>query len=74
VAGRVISMRRQGKNLAFYDIHQEGVKVQVMCNSNNHKGPRDFNELHSHFRRGDIIGVVGRPGKTNTEELSIAPG
>ena len=45
-----------------------------MCNENNHKGPRTFDELYSTIRRGDIIGVVGKPGRTNTEELSIAPG
>lgn len=45
-----------------------------MCNSNNHKGNRNFEQLYSTIRRGDIIGVVGRPGRTNTEELSIAPG
>lgn len=45
-----------------------------MCNSNNHVGERDFQQLHSTFRRGDIIGVIGKPGRTNTEELSIAPG
>ena len=43
-----------------------------MCNSNNHKVNRDFEELHSTIRRGDIIGIVGLPGRTNTSEISIA--
>lgn len=74
LAGRVTNIRKQGKNLVFIDLKQEGETLQVMCNSNNHKGNRTFEELYSTIRRGDIIGVVGLPGKTNTEELSIAPG
>jgi lysyl-tRNA synthetase class 2 len=31
-----------------------------------------FEELHSTIRRGDIIGVIGKPGRTKTEELSIS--
>ena len=68
------NIRKQGKNLVFIDLKQEGERLQVMCNSNNHKSNRSFEELYSTIRRGDIIGVVGRPGKTNTDELSIAPG
>lgn len=45
-----------------------------MCSSNNHKGNRSFDELYATIRRGDIIGVVGLPGRTNPGELSIAPG
>ena len=66
IAGRVTNIRHQGKKLVFYDIRQEGERLQVMCNSNNHKGNRDFEELHSTIRRGDIIGIVGLPGRTNT--------
>lgn len=45
-----------------------------MCNAGNHSSPKAFEEVHSVFRRGDIIGVVGKPGRTKREELSIAPG
>lgn len=74
LAGRVTNIRIQGKNLVFYDLKGEGKRLQVMCNINNHKGTQAFNEVHSKFRRGDIIGVVGNPGKTKRGELSIAPG
>jgi lysyl-tRNA synthetase class 2 len=67
IAGRVTNIRRQGKNLVFIDIKQEGTRLQVMCNANNHKGPRSFDELHATIRRGDIIGIVGNPGRTNAE-------
>ena len=34
---------------------------------------RDFNEVHSVIKRGDIVGVTGIPGKSNKGELSIFP-
>lgn len=74
LAGRIHRIRYQGKSLVFIDIKQEGEQLQVMCNANNFKGTRSFEEVIATFRRGDIVGIVGRPGKTNTEELSIAPG
>ncbi len=45
-----------------------------MCNINSHKGLQGFVDVHSKFRRGDIIGVIGQPGRTKRGELSIAPG
>jgi lysyl-tRNA synthetase class 2 len=34
-------------------------------------GIRDFNLVHDVLRRGDIVGVVGFPGKTKKGELSV---
>lgn len=45
-----------------------------MCNTGSHKGLQSFAEVHSKFRRGDIIGVIGTAGRTTRGELSIAPG
>ena len=45
-----------------------------MCNQGSHKGTQGFAEVHSKFRRGDIIGVIGHAGRTKRGELSIAPG
>jgi lysyl-tRNA synthetase class 2 len=47
-----------------------------MCQSDNAAGDVPFEKQHEHIRRGDIIGVVGWPGRTNpakrdTGELSI---
>ena len=74
MAGRVTNIRKQGKSLIFYDITGDGQKLQVVCNIHNHKTEKPFDEAHSTFRRGDIIGVIGKPGRSNTNELSIAPG
>lgn len=72
IAARVTNIRHMGKKLVFYDLKQEGDRLQVLCNSTNHKLERDFEELHSTIRRGDIIGIVGLPGRSKTGELSIA--
>lgn len=74
VAGRVISMRAMGSNLIFYDLQGDGQKLQIMVNSKNHEGEEDFKTTHQYIRRGDIIGVKGKPGRTATGELSLAPG
>lgn len=71
LAGRVTVIRKQGKNLIFYDIKQEGERVQIMCNSGNYKGETPFDDLHATIRRGDIIGLTGKPGRTNTDEISL---
>lgn len=73
VAGRVTNIRKQGKNLIFYDIVGDGKRLQIICNIKDHKEGSSFEESHSVFRRGDIIGVVGRAGRSNTNELSLAP-
>jgi lysyl-tRNA synthetase class 2 len=64
VAGRIYSKRGQGK-LMFYDIHGEGLKIQIMSDLGRYEGGEDaFREIHSLIKRGDIVGVVGCPGKS----------
>jgi lysyl-tRNA synthetase class 2 len=50
----------------FYDIRDEGVKIQVMCQADLANSADDvpFEAQHEHLRRGDIIGIVGYPGRT----------
>lgn len=75
VSGRVMSIRVQGAGLIFYDIHSEGTKIQIFCSNKFHQGDKSFEETHEHIKRGDFIGVVGRPGRTNPKqgegELSV---
>jgi lysyl-tRNA synthetase class 2 len=40
IAARVTNIRTQGKKLVFYDLKGDGLKLQVMCNINNHKGAK----------------------------------
>ena len=73
VAGRILSKRGQGK-LMFYDLHGEGLKIQIMSDISRYDGGEDaFREIHSLLKRGDLVGVVGFPGKSKKGELSIFP-
>lgn len=46
-----------------------------MVNAKLHDDPTiSFENIHSIIRRGDIIGVRGKPTRTKAGELSIAPG
>ena len=76
LGGRIYTKRSSGSKLVFYDIRAEGVKVQVMCQSQEVTGDVPFEAQHEHLRRGDIIGIIGYPGRTNPKnrdegELSI---
>lgn len=73
VAGRIHSIRGSGAKLIFYDLRGEGVKIQVMANAREYINEADFATDNGKIRRGDIIGVEGRPGKTKKGELSIIP-
>ncbi|EXJ72518.1 lysyl-tRNA synthetase [Cladophialophora psammophila CBS 110553] len=77
VAGRVYVKRAAGAKLVFYDIRSDGTKVQIMCQAQEADGGVSFEAQHEHLRRGDIIGVIGYPGRTapknrpNEGELSV---
>ena len=76
VAGRVHSIRKSGASLIFYDIVGDDAKIQIFVNRKNHKGEKSFEETHDQIRRGDFIGVIGNPGRTNPKdkegELSVS--
>lgn len=76
LGGRIITKRSYGNNLRFYDIKSEGVMIQVMCQINEAANKDTFVTQHERLQRGDIIGVVGFPGRTQPKtrdegELSI---
>ncbi|XP_076754994.1 lysyl-tRNA synthetase isoform X2 [Xylocopa sonorina] len=73
IAGRVHTIRGAGAKLVFYDLRGEGVKVQVMANAKYYEDKERFATDISKIKRGDIIGVVGNPGKTKKGEFSIIP-
>ena len=68
VAGRVNSIRKSGSSLIFYDIKSGDAKIQIYVNKQNHKGTKSFEDTHDPIRRGDFIGVIGHPGRTNPKE------
>eukprot|EP00794_Sanderia_malayensis_P019168 gene19167-21089_t len=71
VSGRIHAKRSSGQKLIFYDLRGEGVKIQVMADARSSE--QDFLAIHGKIRRGDIVGIKGRPGKTKKGELSIQP-
>lgn len=73
LAGRIHAIRESGAKLIFYDLRGEGVKLQVMANARSYASEEAFNADTDRIRRGDIVGVVGHPGKTKKGELSIMP-
>ena len=58
--GRIHAKRSSGAKLIFYDLRGEGVKLQVMADAR--ASEQDFAAVHDKIRRGDIIGVKGKPG------------
>ena len=62
LTGRVMSIRAAGGKLVFLDLHGDEQKVQIMATANKYEG--DFNEIRAKIKRGDIIGVVGTPGRS----------
>lgn len=73
IAGRVHAIRESGAKLIFYDLRGEGTKVQVMANARRFASEEEFFKQTDKIRRGDIIGIVGNPGKTKKGEFSIVP-
>jgi len=72
-AGRIHAIRESGAKLIFYDLRGEGVKLQVMATANAYKSEEQYAIDTAKLRRGDIVGVVGNPGRTKKGELSIIP-
>lgn len=73
VAGRIHAKRESGAKLIFYDLRGEGVKIQAMANARFYSSEEEFRNINDRIRRGDILGLVGHPGKTKKGELSLIP-
>jgi lysyl-tRNA synthetase class 2 len=76
IGARIMTKRASGNSLRFYDCKAEGVMLQIACQEDNSTSSVPFADQHDHLRRGDWIGVVGFPGRTNPKkggegELSI---
>jgi lysyl-tRNA synthetase class 2 len=70
LAGRIYSKRMYGK-LAFLDVYQGQVKVQVILRTQSWHDPAAFKREFDAFYLGDIVGVEGFPGRSKTGELSL---
>lgn len=64
LGARIHGKRSAGSKLIFYDVRTEGVKVQVLCQAQEvREGAPSFEDQHENLRRGDIIGIIGYPGR-----------
>ena len=76
LTGRIISKRNQGKKLVFYDLQQDGTRLQIMASEADHK-EGNFAEIHATIHRGDIVAIVGIPARSSPKnkdgDLSIVP-
>eukprot|EP00397_Hematodinium_sp_SG-2012_P018208 GEMP01018644.1.p1 GENE.GEMP01018644.1~~GEMP01018644.1.p1 ORF type:complete len:495 (+),score=93.59 GEMP01018644.1:71-1555(+) len=59
IAGRITNIREAGQKLCFYDLVNDGDRIQLCGVPNNA------------VRRGDIVGVNGVVGRTQKGELSV---
>ncbi|KAH7841341.1 hypothetical protein Vadar_028603 [Vaccinium darrowii] len=74
LAGRIMNKRSSSSKLFFYDLHGNGAKVQLMTDARTSVlDEAEFSKLHSGVKRGDVVGVIGYPGKSKRGELSVFP-
>ena len=75
-AGRLWYRRNYGSGLKFLVLQARGAgRVQIMCQAQEATG-KSYEDQHAHLERGDIVGVIGYPGRTAPKgggpgELSI---
>ncbi|CAH1451512.1 unnamed protein product [Lactuca virosa] len=75
LSGRIMSKRASAAKLFFYDLHgTKDTRVQVMADARRSDlDEAEFSKFHSGVKCGDVVGIVGFPGKSNRGELSIFP-
>uniref|UniRef100_A0A183A1I7 Lysine--tRNA ligase n=1 Tax=Echinostoma caproni TaxID=27848 RepID=A0A183A1I7_9TREM len=73
VAGRIHAKRESGSKLIFYDLMADGHRLQIMANLRDYKSPEEFHSINDLLRLGDMVGCIGKPGKSKLGELSILP-
>ncbi|XP_065557684.1 lysine--tRNA ligase-like [Artemia franciscana] len=72
VAGRIHAVRESEKKL-FYDLRGNMTTIQVIVDARSYQSVNKFFDDVKRIGRGDIIGCVGYPCKTEKGELSIRP-
>ncbi|KAL7267484.1 mitochondrial lysine-tRNA synthetase [Rhizina undulata] len=72
IRGRVKNYRDVSSKLIFYDLAQDGEKLQAVFNWKNVGGDEEeFVKQSMMTRVGDIVSITGHPGRTKAGELSI---
>lgn len=61
-----MSKRASGGKLMFYDLHGDGMKIQVIAQLDySSLSLEEFAKVHTAIKRGDIVGINGFPGNCN---------
>lgn len=71
IAGRIIGKRSSSSKLHFLTLQGDMVKLQLISSLSDYRNAAEFSTIHSQIKRGDIIGVEGKPGLSNTGEFSL---
>lgn len=72
LAGRIMSKRAASSKLQFITIQGDGQTVQILSTLDTYENAEAFATIHGRIKRGDIIGIRGNPGRSNTGELSLS--
>lgn len=63
-----MNRRTAGDKLIFYEVKGDrqgrDFRIQIMCQEEHAKGPVPFEKQHENIGMGDLIGVIGYPGRT----------
>eukprot|EP01080_Neovahlkampfia_damariscottae_P004947 gene4947-8543_t len=68
-----ITFKRNTRANSFITIQSNELSLQVLGNPNEYSNPEEFEKINKLLKRGDIVGVIGHPGKSVRGELSIVP-
>lgn len=81
LVGRVVEIRKSGKNLYFYTVQSDCLKLQLIINrsfydsssNNENDDSSSFDIDTTIIKRGDMIGFFGYASRSKTGELSLLP-
>ena len=74
IAGRIFSTRESGNFLRFLVLRSNGQRIQIMCQVNNAASEAAFTKQQEHLQRGDYVGIIGFPGRTNPKNQANKEG
>jgi len=71
IGGIITNIRESGRKLKFIDVLSDGNRIQLKLHATSFSSLEEFENQTTWARRGDRIGVEGRPCRTKSGELSL---
>lgn len=62
----MLDRRESSAKLVFFTISLDGAEIQVLANFSAYGDKEHWGKLIDVLRRGDVIGVEGHPGTSNS--------